>query len=202
MIAVLLLPLLILGGCSSPEKQNQNFYTSGNREADERADQRMAQAEQLSNQGEGSGDLPKHSAEKTSLYDRLGGDSGLQAISDDFVNRAMMDPRVNWDRQGVIQGGFSIHHDRSMQWKPTSQEITTMEIHIAQFFALTSGGPSQYQGKEIKQAHAGMHITNDEFDAAVGDLKATLDKLKVPNTEQKELLAIVETTRAEIVEER
>ena len=41
-----------------------------------------------------------------------------------------------------------------------------------------------------------------EFDAAVGDVKASLDRLKVPDTEQKELLAIVESTRPEIVEQR
>jgi len=47
-----------------------------------------------------------------------------------------------------------------------------------------------------------MHITNPEFDAALGDLKASFDKLQIPNKEQKELLAIVETTRPEIVQER
>jgi hemoglobin len=47
-----------------------------------------------------------------------------------------------------------------------------------------------------------MHITNPEFDAAVGDLKAALDKAQVPNKEQKELLAIVESTRPQIVTER
>jgi hemoglobin len=200
--AMLTLFLLIMTGCAGGQKQNQDFYTSGNREADERADQRMSQAEQLSNQGEGAGDVAKQSAAKASLYDRLGGDSGLQAISDDFVTRAMADPRVNWNRKGVIQGGFSIHHDRSMEWNPTPEKIKAIKVHLAQFLALASGGPTQYQGREIKQVHAGMHITNDEFDASVGDLKATLDKLKIPNTEQKELLAIIETTRAEIVEER
>ena len=40
-----------------------------------------------------------------------------------------------------------------------------------------------------------MHISNPEFDAAIGDLKASLDKLQIPNKEQKELLAIVESTR-------
>jgi hemoglobin len=47
-----------------------------------------------------------------------------------------------------------------------------------------------------------MHITNPEFDAAVGDLKATLDKLQIANQEQKELLSIVESTREQIVEDR
>jgi len=44
-----------------------------------------------------------------------------------------------------------------------------------------------------------MNITNPEFDATIGDLKATLDKLQIPNREQKELLAIVESTRPQIV---
>jgi len=38
----------------------------------------------------------------------------------------------------------------------------------------------------------GAYITNREFDAAVGDLKATLDKLQIANQEQKELLSMVE----------
>ena len=54
----------------------------------------------------------------------------------------------------------------------------------------------------MRPAHAGLHIGNPEFDAALGDLKASLDKLQVPNKEQKELLAIIESTRPQIVEER
>jgi hemoglobin len=76
-----------------------------------------------------------------------------------------------------------------------------MKFHIAQFLSLATGGPSVYEGQEMKTSHAGMHISNAEFDAAVGDLKATLDKMQIANKEQKELLAIMETTRAQIVEE-
>jgi hemoglobin len=71
-----------------------------------------------------------------------------------------------------------------------------------QFLALATGGPARYDGKEMKAAHADMHIMNPEFDAALGDLKASLDKLKVPNKEQKELLSVVESTRPLIVTER
>ena len=54
----------------------------------------------------------------------------------------------------------------------------------------------------MKAAHADMHISNDEFDAAVGDLKSSLDNLGVPTTEQKELLAIVESTRPQVATKR
>jgi len=53
----------------------------------------------------------------------------------------------------------------------------------------------QSHAGEMKEAHTGMEISNSEFDAVVGDLKASLDKLRVPNAEQKEFLAIIETTK-------
>ncbi len=112
MLPVVLLPLLWIGGCGQDEKQNKDFYTSGNPEADQRADQRMAQAEQLKGEGPSTGDKPAVTDSKKTLYDRLGGQEGLQAIADDFVTRAMADPRVNFDRTGVVQGGISVHHDR------------------------------------------------------------------------------------------
>ena len=62
--------------------------------------------------------------------------------------------------------------------------------------------PPLYQGNEIEPTHAGMHIGNPEFDAAIGDLKASLDKLRIPNKEQKERLSIIERTRPQIVTER
>lgn len=200
-------PLLIVAlawmpGCgSTPAQQNKQFYTSGSSQADERAEQRMVQSEQLSGQGQGpsSGTV---ASDKQSLYDRLGGQAGLAKIVDDFVDRAMADPRVNWNRKGVVQGGVSIHFDRSVEWKPSADDIKTVKLHIEQFLALASGGPSVYQGRNVTDAHKNMHISNAEFDASVGDLKATLDKMQIPNTEQKELLAIIETTRAQIVEEQ
>jgi hemoglobin len=94
------------------------------------------------------------------------------------------------------------HHNQNVTWSATPQNVGTMNLHMVQFLTLATGGPAQYQGKEMRPVHSGLHISNAEFDAAVGDFKATLDKLKVPNREQKELLAIIESTRPEIVEER
>ena len=77
-----------------------------------------------------------------------------------------------------------------------------MKKHIGQFLAVATGGPTTYQGRDMREVHKGMQITNAEFDAAVGDLKATLDKLAVPTAEQKELLAVIESARTQVVEER
>jgi len=189
------------GGCAARKQgKSPDFFTSGSREADQRAEQRVAQVQQMRGEGADEQD-PKKEPAKKSLYERLGGESGTHAIVDDFVVRAIADPRVNWERKGVKPRGLNLSR-RSAEWQPSDQNVSRLKQHLAQFLALATGGPTQYEGRDIKEAHAGMRITNTEFDAAVGDLKATLDKLHVGTTEQKELLAIVESTRPQVVAER
>ena len=200
---------------SKPLAQNKDFFTSGSKEADQRASQRMAKAEQLEGSGEGSGEKGVKKATKNaggtaegaqaenklSLFDRLGGEKGLTALVDDFTPRLMEDPRVNWSRQGVKHHGL-FNHSEVQAWQASSNNVAVLKQHMVQFLALATGGPVQYQGKELKSVHANMQISNPEFEAAVGDIKASLDKLQVPNKEQKELLAIIESTRPLIVTER
>jgi hemoglobin len=197
-----------LVGCraSSAEKSNANFFTSGSREADQRASQRMAQSEQLSGSGEGAGEKGVKKAkesgsgttapggdtnkgaiatEKLALFDRLGGVAGVSNIVMDFTARVLDDPRVNWNRQGVTRGGFSLHRGQSETWKPTPQHVALLQKHLIEFLALATGGPAQYTGKQIEPAHANMHISNPEFDATMGDLKASLDKLKAPTRSRR-----------------
>jgi hemoglobin len=225
-VSLLAAAALGLTGCGTTpaKKANSNFFTSGSREADQRASQRMAQSEQLAGSGEGAGEkgvkkaevstpatgrdaasgtnAPAQATDKLSLFDRLGSQTGISNIVADFTPRVMDDPRVNWNRQGVTRGGFSIHRGQSEAWNPTPQNVALLKQHLAEFLALATGGPAQYTGKQIEPVHANMHISNPEFDAAIGDLKASLDKLKIPNLEQKELLAIIESTRSEIVTKR
>ena len=51
----------------------------------------------------------------------------------------------------------------------------------------------------MKTAHAGMNITEDEFNALVGDLKGALDQFKVPAKEQGELLGALGGMKPDIV---
>lgn len=207
--AVLILSLaagaFFTAGCTGQDRSEDGFFTSGSREADQRAEQRMARDEQLKNGNGGSGGKTSAESaanEKKTLYERLGGEKGVMTIVDDFVTRALADPRVNWERKGIERGGVLGIGEKSAEWKPDAGKIAALKVHIAQFVAIATGGPTRYDGREMKQVHAGMKISNPEFDAGVGDLKATLDKLKLGTDEQKELLAIVESTRAQVVEQR
>ena len=194
------------GGTKATKKDE--FFTSGSREADQRASQRMAKEQQLSGTKEGqekakaTGEgAPAQAEGKQPLFERLGGEQGITAIVEDLTVRAIADPRVNWERKGVKRGGL-FSRDESAAWNPTPQSVTTLKKHLVQFLALATGGPAKYDGGEMKNVHAGMRIANPEFDAVIGDLKASLDKLRIPDKEQKELLAIVESTRPLIVTER
>jgi hemoglobin len=219
LVAALFVAEALLSGCGTgkADKTDRGFFTSGSREADQRASQRMAKAEQLSGSGEGSGENTKKESRgasnvpggtggaqaqgKLSLFERLGADKGITAIVEDFTPRALQDPRVNWDRK-TKEGGWFSRKKEIVAWHPTPDNVAKFKTHFAEFLALATGGPAHYEGKEMQSAHAGMKITNPEFDAAVGDLKASLDRLQVPNQEQKELLAIIESTRPQIVEQR
>jgi hemoglobin len=213
-------------GTAKSEKKKDDFFTSGSREADQRASQRMAKDEQLAGSGEGAGEkgakkavAAKPTADgqvakgtnnaaqvegKLALFDRLGGEKGITAIVDDFTLRVLQDPRVNWQRKGVKSGGFSFRRasSESVAWNATAENMVNLKKHLVQFIVLATGGPPHYDGKEMKSAHAGMKIGNPEFDAALGDLKASLDTLQIPNKEQKELLSIIESTRPQIVTQR
>jgi hemoglobin len=51
----------------------------------------------------------------------------------------------------------------------------------------------------MKESHEKLNISLAEWDAMVVDFKATLDKFKVPQREQQELITIVGTTKNDIV---
>lgn len=206
-----------MAGCRSRHEEiaSEDYFTSGSSEADQRASQRMAKQRQLES-GSKKSKLEQKTpstnevatviatdAEKATLYARLGGTAGLESIVRDFIPRVLEDPRVNWKRAGVTGRLTSIFNRAPpTNWEPTSDNIARLQQHMVQFLSLATGGPSDYGGAPMKSGHAHMRITNAEFDAAVGDIKASLDKLQIPNREQKELLSVVESTRTIIVTER
>jgi len=204
-LAIAIVVAALICGCTTEEKKDKDFFTSGSREADQRAEQRVAKDQQIKGKGvntDAKGDKNGKDEEKKTLFERLGGEQGIATIVNDFVPRALADPRVNWERKGVKAGGFLGVRQHSVEWKPDSGNVDKLKKHLAEFLALATGGPAQYGGGEMKNVHKGMQIANAEFDAAVGDLKATLDKLQIATADQKELLAIIESTRPQVVEQR
>jgi hemoglobin len=121
----------------------------------------------------------------SALYDRLGGVYSIATVVDDFIDRIMVDPRLNANprvdeaHHRVAPAGFKYLVTEMVCW--------------------AAGGPQNYTGRSMKESHQELMITAGEWEAFVDDLRQTFDKFGVPRAEQAELQAIVASTRADIV---
>ncbi len=122
------------------------------------------------------------------LWDRLGGQKAVEAVIHDFVVAAAGDPKVNFLRNG--------------KYKLDAAGVKKLEGLLVEMVSATTGGPLKYTGKSMKDSHKGMEITEAEFGALAGHLVDTLKKYKVPQAEIDELVAIVASTKADIVEKK
>src|SRR5476649_2766220 len=119
------------------------------------------------------------------LYERLGGVYAIAAVVDDFIDRIMEDPRLNANPK-VDEA----HHRVS---RAGFKYLVTEQVCAA------TGGPQRYTGKSMHDSHAHLEITEPEWQAFLDDFGQTLDKFKVPDAERKELFAIVDSTKTDIV---
>ena len=122
-------------------------------------------------------------AQEKSLYERVGGYNALAAVVDDFIGRLVADKQFE---------KFFVGH--SIDSKKRIRQ------HILDQFCAATGGPCIYTGRDMKTTHAGLAITEADWDAAAKHLTASLDKFKVPEKEKGEILAFVTTLKKDIVE--
>jgi hemoglobin len=126
---------------------------------------------------------PAMAQEKKSLYDRLGGYNAVAAVVDDFIGRLVADERFT---------KFFVGH--------STDSLKKIRQHIVNQFCEATGGPCVYTGRDMKASHAGLKITDADWDAAAKHLAASLDKFKVGKQEKDEVLAFVTTLKKDIVE--
>jgi len=73
------------------------------------------------------------------------------------------------------------------------------KYYVTEMVCGATGGPQKYTGRTMKDSHQALMITGAEWQAFLDDFQQTMDKFGVPQTEQEELKAIVDSTRADIV---
>jgi len=121
--------------------------------------------------GSGSGSKP--------LYDRLGGKEAITAVVDDFVGNLGADERINQ--------------------RFANTDISKLKTLLVEQICQATGGPCTYTGRDMKTTHKGMNLTDGDFNALVEDLKKSLDKFKVPDKEQGELLSALGGMKGDVV---
>jgi hemoglobin len=125
--------------------------------------------------------------DKPSLYDRLGGVYNISVVVDDFIGRVMGDPRLNANPR-VDEA----HHRVSPQG---------FKYYVTEQLCEAAGGPQRYSGRTMGDTHRHLMITDEEWVAFMDDLQQSLDRFEVPQPEQDEVIAIVESTKEAIVVE-
>jgi len=117
------------------------------------------------------------------LYERLGGYDAIAAVANDLLPRMQADVQL---------GRFYQH--RGEDGLRRSRQI------LIDFLCSSAGGPLYYTGRDMKVTHKGMKISESDWSAFLGYLNDTLDTLQVPQPERKEVVALMQSTKADIVE--
>jgi len=120
------------------------------------------------------------SEEDASLYSRLGGESAIAAVVDDFTGRVAANEEIN---------NFF-----------TNTDIAKFKRLLSQHLCLVTGGGCRYSGRDMHTIHLGMGISTADFNSLVGNLVSTLESFGVPEQEKGELLETLGNLKGVIVE--
>ena len=120
---------------------------------------------------------------KKTLYERLGGYDAITAVANDLL------PRLQGDSQ---LGRFWAHRGED--------GVKREKQLLIDFLCECAGGPMYYRGRNMALCHRGMRISESDWNAFLGHAGATLGKFKVPDAEQREVVAFVQSLKKDIVE--
>jgi hemoglobin len=128
-------------------------------------------------------DPEKSLSTSQSLYSRLGSYDGIAR----FVRELM--PRLHGDPQlGVYWKGKSLDSRRR------GDKLLT------DFLCAAFEGPVQYFGPDMKTAHEGLGISEDEWDLTLAHIAATLDAVGIAESDKTEFMECAAGLKTQIVE--
>jgi hemoglobin len=130
------------------------------------------------------GQKPNPLPRATTLYQRLGGEPAITKVVDDFVANVLASDKI---RQVHIE-----HFQKG--------DVAGLKRKLIDQIGEATGGPQKYKGKNMKDAHKGLDITDADFDALVAALEKALKKNGVAEAEQKDLLGLLAPMRKDVVE--
>lgn len=121
-------------------------------------------------------------APDSSLYKRLGGRDGIALVVDDFVANLQADSRVNGRFKGMA-----------------APAVFKLKSNLSDQICEATGGPCSYVGRDMKTTHAGMKITDAEWNATVENLTKAMTKHNVGANDQKAVIGILAPMKQDIV---
>lgn len=114
-----------------------------------------------------------------SVYEQIGGAAAVNAAVDIFYRRVLSDPLIS-----------DFFDDIDMDRQIGKQKS---------FLTMAFGGPNQYSGKAMREAHKHMKIKEEHFAAVAGHLQGTLQELNVPQNLINEVMSIAASTHDDVL---
>jgi hemoglobin len=114
------------------------------------------------------------------LYQRLGEAAGISRLVDDVMAAHLANPLVKTRFEAIKD----IDHAKRM---------------AREFFCAGAGGPQAYTGKDMRTAHTGMNISEQEFVAVADDIVNAMEKHKYDEETKSEVVAILHALKRDIV---
>lgn len=121
----------------------------------------------------------KRTEHMSSLFERIGGEAAVDAAVDLFYRKVLSDERISHFFDSV-----------DMDRQRAKQKA---------FLTMAFGGPHKYSGKDMRAAHAKMHLTEEHFNAVVENLAATLEELGVGEAEIGEVATIALSVKNDVL---
>ena len=123
------------------------------------------------------------SEEQKTLYERLGGYDAIAAVANDLLPRLQADPQLGcfW----AYRGADGVEREKQL---------------LVDFLCSSAGGPVYYRGRDMVLTHRGMRVSESDWNVFIGHSAATLAKFEVPDAEQRDVVAFVQSLKKEIVE--
>ena len=120
-----------------------------------------------------------------SLYERLGGINNVAVLIDDVIERSYVNE--------VLKANPRIEEAHKRFPKPV------YKFNATALAGMVMGGPQKYTGRSLKEAHQHLMATEREWQALLAIFRDSMNSFKVPPKEQDEVLAIIESTKGDIV---
>jgi hemoglobin len=126
-----------------------------------------------------------HAATTPSLYERLGGLYGISGAVDVLADRLYANASANQNPH--VAAFHSLGGHAGFKFLVTAWSIEQ------------TGGPACYPGRDMRESHAHLAVSEHEFDIVAGEIAATLYHVGVPPQEHGEFMAIIESYRSMVV---
>jgi hemoglobin len=117
------------------------------------------------------------------LYQRLGGYDAICAATDDLLGRLQGDSRL----KDFWKGASADNRRKARQL-------------IVEYMVEAAGGPAYYVGRDMKRAHEGMRIDDEDWAVFMRHAAATLDNFGVAQRERDEVLGFFQSLRKDVVD--